>query len=88
MKAMKAEQREELTELELNSIAYHDGLCAGALEGKLEGKLEVLLTILELRQLPIDADTEAKIRACKDPELLQRWATRAKQADTVAGLFV
>jgi hypothetical protein len=108
MKAgLTMEKRHELTELELNSVAYHDGKDAGILEGeirgeikgeikgklegRLEGKLEVLLelllTILELRQLPVDASTDARIRACKDPELLSRWATRAKQIDEVAGLF-
>ena len=85
------EERYELTELELNSIAYHDGLLAGARQGKLEGKLEalgeLLLSILALRQLPVDGTTEARILGCKDPEQLQRWTTRAAQAGELADLF-
>ncbi|WP_146158194.1 hypothetical protein [Enhygromyxa salina] len=101
------EERHELTELELNSIAYHDGrddgkregmlagkregMLAGKREGLLEGKREVLaelvFTILELRELPVDAASRAKIQACSDPDLLQRWAARAKQASETANIF-
>jgi hypothetical protein len=88
MKAgLTMEERHELTELELNSVAYHDGKDAGMLEGKLEILTDLLLTILELRQLPVDASTDTRIRACKDPALLSRWASRAKQIDDVTGLF-
>ncbi|PRQ09661.1 hypothetical protein ENSA7_05770 [Enhygromyxa salina] len=85
------EERHELTELELNSIAYHDGRDDGKREGMLEGKLEVLaelvFTILELRELPVDTASRAKIQGCSDADLLQRWAARAKQASETANIF-
>jgi hypothetical protein len=89
--ALTMEQQYEFTELELNSMVYHDGLREGARKGKLEGKLEVLvellLKILDLRQLPVDADTVARIRDCDDPERLQDWITRATLADRLAAVF-
>ena len=38
--ALAMDEREQLTELELNSIAYHDGLRAGEREGRLAGERE------------------------------------------------
>jgi hypothetical protein len=49
--------------------------------------VQLVLTILELRQLPVDASTQARIRACGDLQLLERWATRAKTVDDSAELL-
>lgn len=89
------DERYELTRMERNSIAWHDGHDEGLLEGKqaglLEGKREALiatlLTLLELRSLAVDAASEQRIRSCTDPELLQRWIARAVQASAVSELF-
>lgn len=77
------EQCYELSEAELNSMAYHNGL----LQAKIEGLVELVLTVLELRAIPLDDLTEARIRSCREPQLLERWVERAKQAEDLAGVF-
>ncbi|EDM74963.1 hypothetical protein PPSIR1_30574 [Plesiocystis pacifica SIR-1] len=85
---MTMQERYELTEAELRSGAYHNGIAKGKLEGKLEGELEgkreVLRTIFELRGLTIDDSLNNQIRACTDPEHLDRWIARAKAAPDAA----
>jgi hypothetical protein len=80
---MNMEERYQLTKAERNSIAYHDGKRAGERKGERKGELKglvkLVLTILELREIPITRATKARIRACKDLEQLERWAARAKR---------
>jgi hypothetical protein len=64
-----------------------EGRVEGKLEGKLEGLVELVLTVLELRAIPLDEQAEARIRGCEDPRLLERWAERAKRAESLAGVF-
>jgi hypothetical protein len=92
---IKVEERYQLTKAERNSIAFHDGLEEGKREGQREGKREgkreglvkLVLTILELREIRVDRRTKARIRACKDLSQLERWATRAKHADSIDELL-
>ena len=89
------EARYRLTEMELNSAAYHNGKEAGKAEGKLEGKLEAELeglvrlvtTILELRGVALDAACQRRLLECKDREQLERWIERAKLVRSAATLF-
>lgn len=81
------DHRYELTELEYNSIAYHDGREHGREAARREGLVELLLTILELRHIPIDAETRAKIEGCEQIAELERWVARAKQVDALAAVF-
>jgi hypothetical protein len=46
-----------------------------------------VLTILELREIPVSKANIARIRACKDLEKLERWATRAKRASSIDELL-
>lgn len=88
-------QRYELTEIERNSGSFHKGKREGKLEGKLEGiaqarlegLVELALTVLELRQLPLDPASEHKIRTCSDPALLERWVERAKRVSELSAVF-
>jgi hypothetical protein len=61
-------------------------------EAELRGMLtmdeQIELTETELKSAADrHGSTEARIRACGDPQLLERWATRAKTADDSAELF-
>lgn len=80
---MKMEERYQLTKAERNSIAYHDG----RREGERKGLVKLVLTILELREIPVTKAKKARIRACKDLEQLERWATRAKHAGSIDELL-
>lgn len=88
------EERYELTRVERNSIAWHDGHEEGRQEGRQEGQREVrqamietLLSVLALRSLEPDAATERRIRSCTDTSLLQCWTMRAVRATSVTELF-
>ncbi|EDM76851.1 hypothetical protein PPSIR1_04563 [Plesiocystis pacifica SIR-1] len=89
--ALTMQQRYELTEAERKSGAFHDGhleglnlgLSQGLAQGKLEGAREVLRTILELRGLPTDERTRARIRDCTELEVLERWIAQAKTASSL-----
>ena len=85
--ALSMAEREELTELERNSIAYHDGQQVGELAGRLAERAQLLLTVLELRGLALDAPAEARVHACEDLDQLTRWIERAKRVDVAAMIF-
>ena len=80
---LTVEQHYVLTELERNSVAFYDG----HLEGIIQGLVRLVLTTLELRSLPIDSDSEARIRSCQDAELLELWASRARRVASASELF-
>jgi hypothetical protein len=87
LEGMKMEERYQLTKAERNSIAYHDGRRDGQRMGERAGLVKLVLTILELREIPVSKAQAARIRACKNLEKLDRWATRAKQAGSVDELL-
>jgi hypothetical protein len=87
LKGMKVEERYQLTKAERNSIAFDDGKREGKKEGKREGLVKLVLTILELRGLPVARRTKARIRACKNLEQLDRWATRARHVSSIDELL-
>ena len=102
-RGLTMEQRYVLTDLERNSIAFHDGKLEGRREGRREGKLagqregkregkregliRLVLTILELRGLKVPAAGKRRIRACTDLDTLERWATLAKHVGSVDELL-
>jgi hypothetical protein len=87
LEGMKMEERYQLTKAERNSIAYHDGRRDGRRLGERMCLVKLVLTILELREIPVSKAQKARIRACKDLEKLDRWASRAKQAGSIDELF-
>jgi hypothetical protein len=94
------QKRYILTQVERNSIAFHDGKREGILEGRREGEhkgkiagkreglVDLVLTILELRGIPVDDAARAQIAGCKSLDRLERWAARARQIRAVDELFV
>lgn len=88
---MKVEERYQLTKAERNSIAYHDGKQdgkrLGLREGERKGLVKLVLAILELREIPVSKAKKARIRACKDLQQLERWATRAKHVGSIDELL-
>jgi hypothetical protein len=63
-----------------NGQGRADGLTEGKAEGKGEGKAEALLGVLSARGLPLSDGLRAKILACRDPSVLERWITLAVTA--------
>ncbi len=58
-------------------VGRAEGKAEGRAEGKAEGKAEAILTVLEARGFAIPAALADRIRACTDPEQIDRWLRRA-----------
>jgi HEPN domain-containing protein len=69
---------------ELMALSYERGKEAGISEGQMQS----LWSILTARGISVDAETRAKIEACRDPDVLHRWVTRAVTITAAAELFL
>jgi hypothetical protein len=56
--------------------------------GLAKSAAHVLLTILAARGIAIADQVRARIAECADPDLLERWATRAATCSTIDEVFV
>jgi len=57
-------------------------------EGREEGVIDAIVALLQGRGLAVDATVEARLRACRDREVLRRWllnAAQVVQADQIFG---
>ena len=55
--------------------------------GRADSAARVLLTILAARGIAIADQIRARIAECADPDLLERWATRAATCSTIDEVF-
>jgi uncharacterized protein len=78
--------RDELMALSYERGDKH-GFDRGDKHGFDRGQRQALLSILAARGIPLDAETRARIEACRDPNLLHRWVTRAVTITRAAELF-
>jgi hypothetical protein len=62
----------------------HEGRLEGQREGRLEGQRASLRRVFSSRQLAVSPDDDARIEACADTTVLDRWLDRALTAVTVA----
>ena len=73
----------------------NEGIEEGMQQGKQLGKqlgradsaTRVLLTILAARGIAIADQLRSRIAECTDPDLLERWATRAATCSTIDEVF-
>jgi PD-(D/E)XK nuclease family transposase len=72
---------------ELAEAKWVEGKAEGKAEGEVSGLAKALLTVLTARGLAISADARARIEACKDPAILDRWIARVVQIASVDELF-
>jgi hypothetical protein len=61
---------------------YADGRARGLVEGEAHGKARAILMVLSARGIVIDESLKARILACSDHGVLDRWITRAALVDT------
>jgi hypothetical protein len=59
-----------------------EGKAEGKAEGETKGKAEAILMVLAARGIAVDSETRARITACPDAALLDRWIARAATAAT------
>jgi len=59
-----------------------EGRLEGRLEGKLEGKRDTLLRLLARAGIALTEDDVARVKACDDPALLDRWVDNVLGAKT------
>lgn len=71
----------------LQDRARSEGETHGKTLGKTLGKAEALRTVLTARHLPTDEATRARIEACDDSAILDRWIARAATAATLDEVF-
>ena len=60
----------------LNDVC-EEGREEGREQGREEGIIEAILVLLQGRGLAVDAEVEARLRACHDRETLRRWLLNA-----------
>jgi predicted transposase/invertase (TIGR01784 family) len=63
------------------------GLAEGVAKGLAEGKRDALLHLLARRGLSLTDDARARVAACADIAVLDRWFDNALTAETVADVF-
>jgi flagellar biosynthesis/type III secretory pathway protein FliH len=63
------------------------GMEQGKQLGRADSATRVLLTILTARGIAIADQLRARIAECTDPDLLERWATRAATSSTIDDVF-
>jgi flagellar biosynthesis/type III secretory pathway protein FliH len=66
---------------------WQQGRREGRQEGRLEGRALAVLDVLRIRGVEVDAESEARILACRDSEQLLAWLTRATTLARVDELF-
>ncbi|WP_394821639.1 hypothetical protein [Pendulispora albinea] len=64
-----------------------EGRIEGRTEGIAEGRMHDVLTVLEVRGLPIPDTARARILACTDLDVLNRWIRQAVTATSVDELL-
>jgi len=73
------------------AVAQAEGLAAGLAEGeargRIKGKLETLLSLLADAGLVPTNEERARIEACADPVILDRWIKNSLRAKTVADVL-
>ena len=63
------------------------GMEQGKQLGRADSATRVLLTILTARGIAIADQLRSRIAECTDPDLLERWATRAATSTTIDEVF-
>lgn len=69
------------------SEALESRAAEGKAEGRAEGKAEAVLDLLRARTVPVDAATEARVLALRDPDEVSRCLLRAATCNRAAELF-
>jgi hypothetical protein len=64
-----------------------EGMEQGKQLGRADSATRVLLTILAARGIAIADQLRSRIAECADPDLLERWATRAATSSTIDDVF-
>jgi hypothetical protein len=75
--AMERAKMEPLIIEDLVDFGYDQGLEEGRVEGRAEESARAVLRVLEVRGVPVDAAFVARVRACADLQVLDRWFQRA-----------
>ncbi|GHH13607.1 hypothetical protein [Streptomyces lanatus] len=60
---------------------------AAYLEGKAEGKAEVILSVLEVRGVPVPDSVRERISSCNDLDRMDAWLKRSRTVERAEDLF-
>lgn len=67
---------------------YAEQWATGYAAGLADGKAKVILTVLEVRRLPVSDDIRERVTTCTDHARLDDWLDRAGTAERAEDLFV
>lgn len=85
------QQRDKLWEIEKRSGTYHVGRKAGRKEGLEKGRVEgcrrLILTVLDVRGVPVTPRVRARIEAETDLAILERWVAAAREVSRASELL-
>ncbi|MEV5775880.1 hypothetical protein AB0L49_32365 [Streptomyces antimycoticus] len=65
-----------------------EGRAEARAETRVEVRAESVLRVLNTRGLEVTAEVRERVRACKDPDLLDTWLDRAVTASRTEELFI
>ena len=93
-KELSVEEYDPLWEIECKSSPYvygvREGLEKGRAEGRAEGRtalLQLIIELLDSRGISPDENTQSRLAACEDLDLLRTWAKRAGSVRDASELF-
>ncbi|WP_369030588.1 hypothetical protein [Streptomyces adonidis] len=66
---------------------YGEQWATGYAVGLAEGKAEVILTVLEVRRLPVSDDLRERVTTCTDLARLDDWLNRVRTVERAEELF-
>jgi hypothetical protein len=69
------------------TAGFAKGETAGFAKGETAAKAAAVLAILSARKLTVSDETRARIEACADGAILDRWITRAAMAASSEEIF-
>jgi flagellar biosynthesis/type III secretory pathway protein FliH len=68
-------------------LGIERGMQQGMQLGRAQSAARLVVTILAARGIAIADQVRARIAECTDPDLLERWATRAATCSTIDEVF-
>jgi hypothetical protein len=67
---------------------WAEGKAEGETSGVVKGKGEAIFAILATRGIAVDQEARARIEACRDAAMIDRWLVRAVTAASAGEIFV
>ncbi|MFJ4202683.1 hypothetical protein ACIP2Y_24055 [Streptomyces sviceus] len=71
----------------VRETAYLEGKTEGKAEGKAEGEAKGILSVLEVRGIPVTDSVRERITSCTDLDRMDAWLERSRTVERAEDLF-